>query len=312
MRRGHRVRATARSAAKGEQLRQARPDTADRLEFVLVGDLTAPGGFDEAVKGVDGIVHCAAPVASNFEDGEKDVMLPAIEGMKAIFSAAAQEPKVKRMVITSSFGAVLDVSRLSDPTWTFTAEHWNPITYDEAKVSKDILAYRGAKKYSELYAWDYIRDRKPHFDIAVLIPPMVYGPIVHPIAKVADLNMSSLDIWTIAEGNDYPSQRIYAWVDVRDLAVAHVEALLRPEASNRRFMVSAPEKFSHQLIADVIRQEFDWAGDVVKKGSEGAPVPPTFNLDGETAGKALGLKYKTFKDCVVDAVTQFKEIAQRG
>lgn len=41
-------------------MRKARPDAADRLEFVVVGDLGAEGGFDEAVKGVDGIIHCAA------------------------------------------------------------------------------------------------------------------------------------------------------------------------------------------------------------------------------------------------------------
>lgn len=41
-------------------MRKARPDTADTLEVALVGDLTAPNGFDEAVKDVDGIIHCAA------------------------------------------------------------------------------------------------------------------------------------------------------------------------------------------------------------------------------------------------------------
>ena len=65
LRRGHRVRAAIRSMAKGEEMRRARPETADRLELVLVGDLTTEGGFDEAVKDVGAVIHCAA--VSNHE-----------------------------------------------------------------------------------------------------------------------------------------------------------------------------------------------------------------------------------------------------
>ncbi|TCD61600.1 hypothetical protein EIP91_008186 [Steccherinum ochraceum] len=332
LRRGYRVRATTRSVAKGDEMRKDRShaDVGDRLDFAVVGDLTAPNGFDEAVKDVDGIIHCAAvstgiititvsteltlsvqPVAFSFENPEPDVIIPAIEGTKAIISAAAKEPKVKRVVITSSFATVLTPSRGWDPTWKYTAEQWNPITYDEAKASHDIDAYRGAKKYSELYAWDYIRDHKPHFDLATIIPPMVFGPIVHSLAKISDLNVSNKEIWNVASGAEYPLQRVPGWVDVRDLAFAHVEALVRPEASNRRFLVAAPEKYSYRLAADIIRKEFDWAKDVTRKGDEGAALPPSYTLDGETAADVFGFKYRSFKDCIVDAVTQFREIAER-
>lgn len=223
------------------------------------------------------------------EDAEKDMILPAIGGLKTILNAAAREPTIKRIVFTSSFATVLDVQRGWAPGWTYTAEQWNPITYEQAKASKDIQAYRGAKKFSELYAWDYIRDNKPHFDFVSIIPPMVYGPIVHPLAKISDLNMSSMDLWDVASGKDYPEQRVPVWVDVRDLAQAHVQALITPEASNRRFTIAAPEKWSMQRLADILREEFDWAKDVVKKGEEGAAFWPSYTLDGATAGQILGV-----------------------
>ncbi|TCD61668.1 hypothetical protein EIP91_008116 [Steccherinum ochraceum] len=310
LRRGHSVRAAIRSMAKGEQLRQARQHAGERLEFAVVGDLTAPNGFDEAVKGVDGIIHCAAPVVTSFENPEPDMIIPAIEGSKNIISAAAKEPKVKRIIMTSSF-ATVDATRGWDPALRYTAKDWNPITYDEAKVSHGIEAYRGAKKYSELYAWDYIRDKKPHFDLVTLIPPMVFGPFVHSVSKAADLNSSVKDIYDVASGAEYPLQRTLAWVDVRDLAYVHVEALVRPEASNRRFLVVSPEQFSYQLMADVVRKEFDWAKDVVKKGDEGAALPPCYTLDGETTAEVFGFKYRSFKNCIVDAVTQLHEFAER-
>lgn len=198
-----------------------------------------------------------------------------------------------------------------DPSWTYTAEQWNPITYEEAKKSKGLDAYRGSKKFAELYAWDYIRDNKPHFDLVTILPPVVFGPVVHPVDKISDLNASSLDTWAVASGQEYPL-RGPAWVDARDLAVAHVEALLRPEAGNRRFTVAAPEKFWHQKTVDIIRAEFDWAKEVVKEGNPGAPLPASFTLDGTTAGEVLGITYRSYKETVVDAVKTLKEIEKRG
>lgn len=39
---------------------QDRPTSASRLEFTVIGDLSQPGVFDEAVKGVDAIIHTAS------------------------------------------------------------------------------------------------------------------------------------------------------------------------------------------------------------------------------------------------------------
>ena len=60
LRRGLRVRGTARSEAKANEMLRARPQYAGKLDFALVEDLTVPGGFDDAVKGVDAIIHVAS------------------------------------------------------------------------------------------------------------------------------------------------------------------------------------------------------------------------------------------------------------
>ncbi|KAI0073870.1 NAD(P)-binding protein [Panus rudis PR-1116 ss-1] len=312
LRRGYRVRGTTRSASKAEQMKRDRSQYAHLLDFAFIDDLTRPGVFDEAVKGVDGILHVASPVKYDVTDVEKELLLPAIEGTKAILQAAKSEPGVKRLVLTSSFAAVFDVSQGPRPGWTYTSEHWNPITYDEAKAADAVQAYRGAKKYAELTAWDCVRNEKPHFDLVTICPPLVFGPLAHPISNLSELNESNRALWQIASGVDpLPTARVPAWVDVRDLAVAHVESLLRPEVSNRRFLVSSPEKFTYQRVADVIRAEFDWAKDKVTKGEEGAPLPETFDIDGTTASEALGFTYRKFRQSIVDTITQFKGIEAR-
>ncbi|KAK7691048.1 hypothetical protein QCA50_006151 [Cerrena zonata] len=309
LRRGHRVRGAVRSKTKAEQMIRSRPQYANSLEFTFIDDLTSPDVFDDPVEKVDGIFHVASPVDYKVTDVENGLLRPAIEGTKSILLAAQKEPSVKRIVITSSFAAVFDIPRGLTPGFTYTGDVWNPITYEEAKSSDAVFAYRGAKKYAELAAWDCVRNEKPHFDIVTFCPPLVFGPLVHPISRTAELNETSRVLWEIASGaNPLPVVRVPSWVDVRDLAFAHVEAMLRPEVGNRRFLIASPQKISYQMVADILRQEFDWAKEQVTKGEENAPLPKTFDIDGKTVADALGFEYRGFKQCILEAITQFREI----
>jgi nucleoside-diphosphate-sugar epimerase len=64
--RGIRVRGATRSLDKGEAMMKARPQHAGKLDFVQIKDFDEMNSneqlnmFDEAVKGVDGIIHTAS------------------------------------------------------------------------------------------------------------------------------------------------------------------------------------------------------------------------------------------------------------
>ncbi|KAK7691061.1 hypothetical protein QCA50_006164 [Cerrena zonata] len=173
--RGHKVRAVARSKAKAEQMIKDRPQYAGFLDFVYINDLATPGIFDDAVKGVDGIIHVASPVPSpETKDLENDIMVPAINGAKSMLEAAKKEPKVKRIVLTSSMAAVMLGSRGISPGYTYTSDDWNPITYEEGK-SNFMVAYQAAKTFAEKAAWDCIKNDKPQFDLVTFCFPFVLG-----------------------------------------------------------------------------------------------------------------------------------------
>jgi len=72
--RGFSVRGTVRSPAKGEYLRNLFSTHEDKFQYVIVGDIAEPGAFDEAVKGVDAVIHTASPVTVHADDpdGEYD------------------------------------------------------------------------------------------------------------------------------------------------------------------------------------------------------------------------------------------------
>lgn len=207
--------------------------------------------------------------------------------------------------------AVVNAALLQNPPpgLTFTAADWNPVTYEEGLTGPGIVAYRVGKKEAEQRAWRCVREEHPPFDLVTICPPFVFGPVAHPVARTAELNASVKGLWRVACGDyPYPPVRTSIWVDVRDVAVAHAEALLRPEVSNMRFLLAAPEGFTYQLGAGIMREEFDWAKERVAVGTPGAPIPEWPKCDGETASQKLGFTYRSFRESVVDMIQQFKEI----
>lgn len=58
--RGLSVRGATRSLSKGYAMIKARPQYAGKLEFVQIDDFENPGGLEDAVKGVDGVIHTAS------------------------------------------------------------------------------------------------------------------------------------------------------------------------------------------------------------------------------------------------------------
>jgi len=98
----------------------------------IVKDVAGANAFDEAVKGATIVAHTASPfhygmfsVSSlselleltlpdhtDVKDNEKDMLQPAIEGTRQMMKACKKESSVKRVVVTSSFAAVLDMAKI--------------------------------------------------------------------------------------------------------------------------------------------------------------------------------------------------------
>ncbi|KAH8171205.1 3-beta hydroxysteroid dehydrogenase/isomerase family protein [Sarocladium implicatum] len=302
--RGLTVRGATRSLSKGQAMSDVRPQHASRLSFVQIADFENPGGLSDAVKGVDAIIHTASPLTYDTTDNEKELVVPAINGVRAVFEAAAASGTVQRIVITSSFASVLDAGRKGPPYFTYTGQDWNPLSYKETIDPKTsaVVAYRGAKKFAEKEAWTFLEENKPNFDVVALCPPMTFGPMVHPINHVDQLNESNSMLWKVAKGQSpLPVARVPFWVDVRDVAAAHVEALLRANVA-KRYTPSAPERFTYGLAASIMTQEFPSLKDTV--GQEEQHVDESYGLDGESAARDLGFTYHSFRDAVRDLIKQ--------
>jgi uncharacterized protein YbjT (DUF2867 family) len=86
---GYRVRGTVRSEAKAAALQDVvqRWDAvyAMKADVVVVSDITRPGVFDDAVDGVDGIIHCASPF--RLDGSVKDIVNPAVKSTSSLLTS---------------------------------------------------------------------------------------------------------------------------------------------------------------------------------------------------------------------------------
>ena len=91
----------------------------------------------------------------------------AVNGTVGILKAIKKSaPTVKRVVITSSFAAIL---RIPGPPkgHVYTEKDWNPIT-DEEALENPANGYRASKTFAERAAWDFVQKEKPNFTLATV------------------------------------------------------------------------------------------------------------------------------------------------
>ncbi|KAK4049955.1 hypothetical protein OIV83_003779 [Microbotryomycetes sp. JL201] len=313
---GHKVRGTVRSKAKGEYLQKLYADEGlNEFEYVIVEDVEPEGAFDEAVKGVDGIAHTASPFHFNVQDPHKDLINPAVNGTQSILKSASKEPKVQRIVITSSFASIVNPR---DPVHTYNEEEWNEYSPKQVeqhgKDTEPSQSYRASKVLAEKSAWKFVKDNDSTFDLVTICPPLILGPIIHDCTDPKSLNTSCAGFNAFLQGQKKPEDaESFAgfYVDVRDVAQIHVDALTTPEAGGNRFIVSH-EAFCWQNLLDVLFSN-DKHKDLADKfpkavqGTAGSQLDKskTNILDASKAQKVFGWKPIDKEKTVVDMAQSF-------
>lgn len=156
--------------------------------------------------------------------------------MNILKAASDHAPTVKRVVITSSFSAVVNIKH---PEKTYREHHFNPITREEA-YEDGVQAYRASKTFAELAAWEFMQVKKPGFSLTTMNPPLILGPPAPWLVSMDSINTSNERLRDLCQGkwkDELPPTASWYWVDVRDVARAHVRALEKLDAGGRRFFL---------------------------------------------------------------------------
>ncbi|KAL0941108.1 NAD-dependent epimerase dehydratase [Colletotrichum truncatum] len=317
--RGHDVVTTVRSEDKAQKIRNAHKDLdSKRLTVVIVPDIAREDAFDEVVKtpGIEAVLHTASPFHFKWTDPKKELVDPAVVGTTAILKALKRDaPGVKRVVVTSSFASIIDEAKLDDPNTVYDEKHWNPVTVDDIHRSP-ATAYRASKKLAEKAAWEFVEKEKPGFDLVTICPPLVLGPVVDHFADLNTINTSNERVVDLVNGKWKTeigaTGAAYLWIDVRDLALAHILAVERQEAGGKRLFTTAGW-FSNSEIADVTRKNFpDLKEKLPAEGTKGGELPPkdkVYRYDDSETAKILGIKWRSLEESIVDLVKELKTLS---
>jgi nucleoside-diphosphate-sugar epimerase len=316
------IRATVRSQTSAAGLKQVfSPQIASgKLELVFIPDIAKPGSFDEAVKDCTHIAHIASPLVVGAKNAEQDVLIPAIRGTESLVRSALDAgTALQAVVITSSFAACFDAMYGLRPGYTYTPKDWNPISYGMAadpnldlsvwpERYQRFVTYMASKKLAEKAAWDLYHEAKPPWRLSVVCPTYIGGPSVLPLVKGADsLSFSNGLIWKVAisKPNDRLTEIDYpCWVDVRDVAKAHIEALVRPAAEGKRFILS-PIKTTYAQMAALLRDKMGLETSTEKQDLQ------IYDIEDKECEEVLGMdKWVSFEKMVLDTVKQVQEAEQ--
>ena len=302
----HDVVTTVRSDEKGRKIRDYHSSMPEsRLSYVIVKDIAQDGSFDQAVVSdppFEAVIHTASPFHFNVTDAQKDMLDPAINGTTEILKAIkAKSPTVKKMVITSSFAAIINDRKHPE---SYSEEIWNPVTMEEALANPKV-AYRASKTFAEKAAWDFVRIERPNFQVATINPPLVIGPVLPYLVTLDTINTSNERIREMIQGKiqePLSPTDTFLWVDVRDVATAHIQAMELPGASGKRFFVTK-DHISNEDIADCIRKRFsELSSKLPAKSQTDKPAKRSFGFNNSRSVEVLGLKYRSLNESVTDTV----------
>ena len=300
-----------RSDDKGKKILSNYPGLpASKLSYAIVKDIAQEDAFNDAVKSdppFEAVLHTASPFHFHPTESKKELIDPAIIGTTGILrSIKASAPTVKIVVITSSFASMINTA---NPPKVYDETCWNPVTVEQAQESANI-AYRVGKTFAEKAAWDFVENETPNFQVATMLPTLVLGPTLHYLNSLDSLNTSNERLRDMIQGkmkDRLAPTGYFLWVDVRDVALAHVKAIEVPAAAGKRFFLTEGY-MDNAAIADAIKEGHpDTAQNLPEKYESDLPKD-IYGFDNSRTRNILGIEYRPLKQCIIDTVKSLREV----
>lgn len=248
---GYTVRTTLRSLSRQDEVKQMLKiggiSSFDNLSFIEA-NLSDDKNWDEAIKGCEYVLHVASPTPAIKFKHEDELINPAKNGVLRVLKAS-RNANVKRVVLTSAFGAI-GVGH-KNRTTPYTENDWS-------NLDANVHPYQKSKTIAEKTAWDFIKNDGGNLELSTVNPVGVMGPILG-----ADYSHSHQMIRQMLEGEIKACPKITScYVDVRDVADLHLLAMTHPKAKGERFLATAGNALSMLDVAKILKRRL---GDDAKK-----------------------------------------------
>ncbi|EOY32713.1 Cinnamyl alcohol dehydrogenase, 82967-79323, putative isoform 4 [Theobroma cacao] len=189
--------------------------------------------YDAVVEGCEGVFHTASPFYHDVTDPQAELLDPAVKGTLNVLNSCAKTSSVKRVVLTSSMAAVAYNGKPRTPD-VVVDETW----FTDPDYCKGLkLWYVVSKTMAEDAAWKFAKEKG--IDMVAINPAMVIGPLLQPT-----LNTSAAAVLSLIKGAETFPNATFGWVNVKDVANAHIQAFEIPSASGRYCLVERVAHYS--------------------------------------------------------------------
>ncbi|KAM4072866.1 hypothetical protein ACB094_11G172000 [Castanea mollissima] len=291
--RGYTVKATVRDPNDPKKTDHllALDGAKERLKL-FKANLLEEGSFDSVVDECVGVFHTASPVFLAASDPQAELIDPAVKGTLNVLKSCSKFSSIKRVIVTSSIAAIMCGRKPLTPD-VILDETWfsDPVTCEESK-----LWYMLSKTLAEEAAWKFAKENG--IDMITMNPGLVVGPLLQ-----STTTFSVDTILNLINGSYASYDGNYRFVDIRDVANAHIQAFETPSASGRYCLVGRVTPHSETL--KILRELFP-ALFLTQKPEDDKPSVPTFKVSQEKA-RSLGINFIPLEVSLKDMIESLKE-----
>ncbi|MAU87981.1 MAG: aldehyde reductase [Gammaproteobacteria bacterium] len=310
LKRDYHINATVRNLDKVEDIKNALSALSldvNKIQF-FQADLLSDDNWEDAMADCEYVMHVASPYPLNQPKDESVLIKPAVEGTEKVVSLAIKN-NVKKIVLTSSVVAVSvghTKKEYSEEDWSF--------------ADKPIAAYAKSKTLAEKKAWELIKNADTDTKLTVINPSGVIGP-----SLTSEISSTQLIIAGLMNGKIPVNLPIHiGYVDVRDVALAHIKALENPNSDGERIILSNTELW-HKDVSKILKEggyKAPWLTVSVPVAKFLANVVPALKGAKRFLGKdmvknstkaedILGISYIDIKKSILDdakSLTEFEKV----
>ena len=310
LKRDYHINATVRNLDKVEDIKNALSALSldvDKIQF-FQADLLSDDNWEDAMADCEYVMHVASPYPLNQPKDENVLIKPAVEGTERVVSLAIKN-NVKKIVLTSSVVAVSvghTKKEYSEEEWSF--------------ADKPIAAYAKSKTLAEKKAWELIKSANADTKLTVINPSGVIGP-----SLTSEISSTQLINAGLMNGRIPVNLPIHiGYVDVRDVALAHIKALENPNSDGERSILSNTELW-HKDVSKILKDggyKAPWLTISVPIAKFLANVVPALKGAKRFLGKdmvknstkaedILGISYIDIKKSILDdakSLTEFNKV----
>jgi len=314
---GYSVRAAVRSESKKNDILSNATinclNPCPKLTFVIIKDFAIPGAYDEAVKGVDYIIHLASPLVlkgdidpSQYTHFFVDAV---VAGISSLLTAADASPSVKRIVFTSSTSAMLPWTAFTTGTnETFNEDSRTP--FPEGPYENDFQAYNAGKIAALAVTESWAKSHNSHFDVVNVAPVFVIGK-AELITNSDDimLGTNSTAIGAVfGRKNPWPNASITT--HVADTALLHIKAL-EPRVPSNSLWLAVGDIEEGTTWNDALKIAVKRYPNAIKAGvfPNGGDQPTIrTKVDNIRTKKFFAMEFKGFQEQVTSVLDHFLEL----